>query len=104
MLLRVYSLPVDFAISRRVSTTCHATTAIAQRDTMALSDLITARDALEAKIAAHYAATLHPTHGAGGRSFDHDGHRQALQKELDAINAMIIKRTGTVITRTQVLG
>ena len=73
---------------------------------MSVQNLLDARDALEEKIATLYTtdAALHPTHSAGGRSFDHDGHRQALQKELDDLNKMIIKRQGTQIVRTQVLG
>ena len=71
---------------------------------MSLANLVAARESLEAAIAANYAAALHPTHSNGGRSIDHDGHRKSLQDELDALNKMIIKRQGTQISRTQVLG
>ena len=72
---------------------------------MALQDLIDAREDLEVKIAAaSAAAALHPTHSAGGRSFDHDGHLRTLHDNLDKLNAMIIKRQGPQITRTPVLG
>ncbi len=71
---------------------------------MSVQDLQTARDDLEEKIATAMAGTLHPTHSAGGRSFDHDGHLAMLVDQLDKINAMIIKRRGTQISRTQVLG
>ena len=71
---------------------------------MSLANLLAAREDLEAKIAAAYAASLHPTHSAGGRSFDHDGHLRTLHANLDNLNAMIIKRQGPQISSTRVLG
>jgi hypothetical protein len=69
-----------------------------------VQDLIDARDNLEAEIAALMAAaTIHPTHSEGGRSTDHDGHLATLVDQLDKLNAMIIKRQGAQISRTQVL-
>ena len=74
---------------------------------MSIDHLIAARESLEATIATRMAKaaadTLHPTHSEGGRSTDHTGLLAELRAQLEAINAMIIKRRGPVQISTHLL-
>ena len=58
-----------------------------------LSDLEETRDATATALKNLNIASLN--HSVDGRSFQHDSHRADLRKQLDDLNALIIKAGGT---------
>jgi len=74
---------------------------------MSIAHLEAARESLEEAIANKMAEAaegmLKPTHGEGGQSMDHTGQLAELRAQLEAINAMIIKRRGPVQRSTHLL-
>ncbi len=68
-----------------------------------MSTLTDLQDLLAIAIAALKEASTHPTHGVGGRSFDHAGNRRELLAEIKELRLLIIQERGTQISRTQVL-
>jgi len=69
---------------------------------MSVANLIASRDALETYLAGMYTDPK-PTYSVDGRSFSWDAHRASIMAELEAINDMILKRSGNVAVSTIVL-
>jgi len=68
-----------------------------------MSTLTDLQALLTQKLAEYKAASAHPTHSAGGRSFDHAGNRKSLLAEIKELRMLIIQEKGPVVVSHHLL-